>query len=556
MSIYRANRSSHVYDVVVAHVVMVRMRDGVHLATDIYFPARDGHPIDDHFPVLLNRTPYSKAARERASSWNRWFAERGYVCVAQDCRGCFESEGDVGFLLPEAEDGYDTLQWIKTQPWGNAKVGTWGTSWSGWTQTAMAALGPDNLGAMVPNVSGADAYTSSVRQGGALELRFIAWAFWHSALNTQAELKSDPAVDKALRGEPVLFREWLARWPIRRGQTQLKLVPAYERWVLELMTRGERDEFWDHPSMNPSKHWQSFPECPCLYVGGWYDSYTRATFENFLGHGNAKRGPVKVLVGPWTHGLATPELSYAGNVEFGPDAALASFREVHLAWYERHLKGEPVDGDEEAPIRIFVMGGGSGAKNTEGRLVHGGEWREEHEWPLARTEFTAFYLHGDDASDGRLRPSPPAARESRSSYSFDPDEPVPSIGGNVSSHSDFFGLVDHLPTQRIGEPLTPIMRPGGYDQVEHPDFFGSKPPYLPLGARSDVLVFQTEPLREAVEVTGPIEVKLFVSTSARDTDFTAKLIDVYPPSVDWPCGYHLNITDSIQRLRYREGGPE
>ena len=293
----------------VVNNVMVPMRDGVHLATDIYFPALNGHPLDDHFPILLYRTPYDKAAREHAYGWNHWFAERGYISIAQDCRGCFESQGEVHFLIPEAEDGYDTLEWIKNQPWGDAKVGTWGTSWSGWTQTAMAALGPDNLGAMVPNVSGSDAYTSSVRHNGALELRFIAWAFWHSALNTQAELKSDPVVDKALRGEPVVFREWLSRWPIRRGQTQLKLVPAYERWALELMSRGERDEFWDHPSMNPSKHWQHFSECPCLYAGGWYDSYTRATFENFVGHGSAKKGPIKVLVGfgSYANSAETPQ---------------------------------------------------------------------------------------------------------------------------------------------------------------------------------------------------------------------------------------------------------
>ncbi|MEE9253374.1 MAG: CocE/NonD family hydrolase [Pseudomonadales bacterium] len=552
MSIYRVKHSARQNDTVVVHDVMVPMRDGVHLATDIYFPARDGHPIDDRFPILLYRTPYDKAAREHSFGWNRWFAERGYIAIAQDCRGCYRSEGEVRFLIPEAEDGYDTLQWIKTQPWGDAKVGTWGTSWSGWTQTAMAALGPDNLGAMVPNVSGSDAYSSSVRHNGALELRFIAWAFWHSTLNTQAELKADPAVNKALRTDPVLFREWLSRWPIRRGQTQLALVPPYERWAFELMTRGERDEFWDHPSMNPSKHWQDFSECPCLYVGGWYDSYTRATFENFLGHGAAKRGPVKVLVGPWTHGLTTPELTFAGNVEFGPDAALESFREIHHAWYERYLNSKNDDGedeasigmDEDAPIRIFVMGGGSGAKTAEGRLVHGGKWRDELEWPLARTEFTPFYLHGD----GRLRPTPPEARESQTSYRFDPDDPVPSIGGNVSSHSDFAGIKDRLGTQ----PLTPIMHAGGYDQVEDPRFFGARAPYLPLGARADVLVFETEPLRDRVEVTGPVEVNLFVSTSAPDTDFTAKLVDVYPPSSDWPNGYHLNLTDSIQRLRYRE----
>jgi predicted acyl esterase len=246
------------------------------------------------------------------------------------------------------------------------------------------------------------------------------------------------------------------------------------------------------------------------------------------------------------------ELSYAGDVEFGHDAALPSFDELHLRWYDRWLRGVDNGLDTEAPLRIFVMGGGSGRRSGAGRLVHGGRWRDEHEWPLARARFTDYYLHGD----GSLTTDPPREASSAITYRFDPARPVPSIGGNVSSLRDVLplppGLADPSYAGR-GERTADVMRPGGFDQREAPGFHGCRPPYLPLGSRPDVLVFQTEPLREPTEVTGPIEVHLWVATSAVDTDFTAKLIDVYPPSAWYPQGYALNLTDSIARLRYRNG---
>lgn len=547
---YPVSRPSH--DVTVDADVMVRMRDGVRLATDIYWPTRDGRRIEGPHPVLLHRTPYNKREADRRVGYNHWFASRGYIVVDQDCRGCFRSEGDVDFLLPEAPDGFDTMQWIGEQSW-SGKVGTFGTSWSGWTQTALAALGPSNLHAMVPNMSGSNAYTSSVRHNGALELRFIAWAFWHSATNTQAALKSEPWIDAALNLDAPTVRDWLTRWPLRRGQTQLALVPPYERWALELAARADYDdEYWGHPSMNPSRHWSDYPDCPTLYVGGWYDSYTRGTFESFDGHGAAKRGPVRALVGPWTHGTKTVELQHSGDVDFGEAAALPSFRELHLRWFDAWLRGERNGVADEPPVHLFVMGGGSGRMTPEGRLDHGGRWRSEREWPLARTRFTPWFLHGD----GTLRERAPTVESSHTSYRFDPSNPVPSIGGNVSS---LRGMAE-LPPGRIDVEAVPptarvdeIMHAGGFDQREHRKHFGSRAPWLPLGARPDVLVFQTEPLAEDMEVTGPIEVHLWVATSAVDTDFTAKLIDVYPPSAAYPFGYALNISDSILRLRYRNG---
>lgn len=540
------------YDVIIEKDIMVEMRDGVRLATDLYFPARDGIKVEGKFPAVFHRTPYDKSDVERNGGYGRFFARRGYVAVYQDCRGTYRSQGDVNFLVPEAEDGYDALSWIDEQLWSNGKVGSWGTSWSGWTQTAMAALGPKNLAAMVPNMSGADAHEASVRQGGALELRFLAWAFWHSAANTQTRLKADPAVDGALNLGAPSFADWLQRMPIRKGQTQLKLVPAYEKWALELLTRADYDEYWQHPSYAPALFWPAFPDVPTLIIGGWYDSYTRSTCQNYVGLAAQKKGPVRMLMGPWTHGSNMLELSFAGDVEFGEEAALDNFRALHLRYFDRALKG--VDNDESSapPVRIFVMGGGGGYRTSDGRIFHGGHWRDEAEWPLTRARYTAYYLHeGGDLSTGK-----PVADGGDTVYRFDPAKPVPSIGGNVSSLAEMGPLPPGVPDSthapwraRMGQ----LLEPGGFDQVEAPHFFGCAPPYLPLGSRSDVLVFETAPLVEDVEITGPIEVKLWVSSTAPDTDFTAKLIDLYPPSEWYPHGYALNLNDSIARLRYRNG---
>ncbi len=540
------------YDLVVERNVMVPMRDGVKLATDIYFPAQNGQPLAGRHPAVLHRTPYNKDEVEETWGYSGFFARHGYIAVIQDGRGTYASEGEVDFLVPEAEDGYDALAWIDQQAWSNGKVGTWGTSWAGWTQTAPAALGPKNLATMVPNMSGANAHESSVRQGGALELRFLAWAFWHSGLNTQKALKANPAIDAALNMGAPSFSDWLTRLPIRKGQTQLKLVPAYEQWALKILTEADFTDYWKHPSFAPALYWDDFPDMPMLIVGGWYDSYTRSTFKNFEGLTACNKGPVRVLVGPWTHGSSTVELSCAGDVEFGEAAALESFRQLHLQWFNWTLKGEDSDLAAEPPVRIFVMGGGGGQRTASGRLLHGGRWRDEQEWPLARTRYTAYYLHGD----GRLSAEIAAGDGGSTTYRFDPSDPVPSIGGSVSSLAELgdmpVGVADPAFAPRTTR-VHQIRDAGGVDQVEGPQFWGGKPPYLPLGSRRDVLVFQTEPLAEDVEVTGPIEVKLWVSSSAVDTDFTAKLIDLYPPSAWYPHGYALNLTDSIMRLRYRNG---
>ena len=537
-------------DVVIAQNVMMPMRDGTRLAADIYRPANGETPISEPLPVILERTPCGKSQADRIERC-RYFTQRGYVVVAQDCRGCHASEGELYFLVQEPNDGYDTVEWIARQPWCNGEVGTMGLpTWPGprapWLPRTLL-IWP----ACSPTWGGSNAHTSSVRQGGAMELRFIAWAFWHSALNTNKTLKHSPYVDKALNSAD--FREWLTRWPIKRGQTQLKVVPNYKRWAFDLLTNADYNDYWKQPGFAIEEYWDQHADVPMYFSGGWYDSYTRSTLDNYVGLSKSKKSDVRVIMGPWTHGTRTLELPYVGDVDFGLEAALTSFDELHLHWFDRWLKGIHNGIDQELPVKIFVMGGGDGHKTREGRMFHGGLWRSENEWPLTRTRYTSFYLHGD----GALSTNPPEESTSSTTYTYNPRDPVPTIGANVSSLATLKPLPPDI-TDSTDSTLLPqaarveqIVMAGAFDQREGPQFFGCKPPYLPLGSRHDIQVFQTEPLERDIEVTGPIQVKLWISSSAPDTDFTAKLIDVYPPNDDYPQGYAMNLTDSIMRTRYR-----
>jgi hypothetical protein len=276
--------------------------------------------------------------------------------------------------------------------------------------------------------------------------------------------------------------------------------------------------------VNWSEHYAETSDVPMLQVGGWYDIFLAGTFENFLGLSRLKKSPQRVLVGPWTHhGNTRP---YAGDVSFGPEGAIADFDgDFHLRWFDHWLKGAPNGVERDAPVRLFVMGTGDGHKDGDGRLFHGGYWRDASAWPVPGTKLVPYYFH----ADGSLTTAKPRETASSTTYTYDPRRPVPTVGGGSSAR----------------------LKDGGYDQREDPRFPPSQAPWLPLKARSDVVVFQTAPLAEDVTVIGPITVTLYASTDAKDTDFTAKLVDVYPPSADWPSGFDLNITDAIVRGRYR-----
>ncbi len=540
------------YGVLLASDVQVPMRDGIRLATDLFFPAEPtaaDRRIGGRFPVVLLRTPYNKrdaAMRELGE----YFARRGYVMAIQDCRGRYASEGTFYFLAQEPEDGYDTIEWLGTQSWSTGAVGTMGTSYPGWTQTSAAALDPPHLSAMVVNQSGSNAYTSSVRHNGAMELRFLSWAFMEAG--TTPAVAGDPDLAAALGSVSAL--DWLRNLPIRPGLTPLARIPSIERWALDIYTRGDYDAYWDQPGFNLMKHWDVHADVPILLCGAWYDSYTRATIENYVGLSERKTGPVQLVLGPWTHGSQSVDVTFAGDVEFGPQASVAGnladdFRHLHLRWFDRWLKEMNNGVDQTDPVRYFVMGSGDGSRSAQGRLVRGGTWRGAKRFPLPEAVQTAYYLHGD----GGLRTDASPAVEDATTYRYDPRDPVPTVGGNISSLSDQvpvpLALADRIPYE---QRWVSIVKVGGQDQRAAADVVGSAAPYLPLSARDDVVVFQTEPLAEDVTVIGPLSAVLHVSSSAPDTDFTVKLVDVFPPTPDRPDGYALNISDSIFRCRYRD----
>jgi uncharacterized protein len=508
--------------------VMVPMRDGVYLATNILYPIQDVNPLETPLPVLLQRTPYNKSSQLRMEE-ARNFASQGYVSVIQDCRGRYASQGGFSKYVDEGNDGYDTIEWLARQPWCNGKIGVYGLSYAAHTQAALACLDPPHLACMWLDCGGfSNAFISGCRNGGAFELRQVTWAY-REALECP-DVNRDPVKKRALQEQNI--HDWFQRLPWKAGQSPLSCCPDYESYLLEIWGHETFDEYWRQVGLCAEAHYSQLADVPQVHLGGWYDTYSMSTTDNYAALSAIKQGPVSLIMGPWTHGARS--VSYAGDVDFGEQARVdgnlsKDYNSYRLAFFDYWLKGQETAWAKEPPVRIFVMGGGSGRRNSDGRLSHGGYWRSEDAWPLERAQDTRFLL----LEGGRLSRHEQPGRPSSSRFLFDPNHPVPTIGGNVSSGS-------------------PILEPGGFNQQESPEFYGSRPPYLPLASRPDVLVFQTESLVEDTEVTGPISVHLWVSSTAPDTDFTAKLIDVYPPSEDYPQGYVLNITDGILRCKFRD----
>lgn len=524
-------------DVVVERDVMVAMRDGVRLATDVYRPARAGVPLDGPLPAILERTPYGKSERSRseievgmAAPMTRaevasHFVRAGFIVVYQDCRGRHGSEGEFTKYLSEGADGFDTAAWLVAQPWSDGRFGTMGLSYAAHTQAALACLNPPGLACMVIDSGGfSNAYHCGIRQGGAFEMKQATWA-WNQA---REAAKDDPLTRAALEAEDL--HAWFTVMPWSEGRSPVRWAPGYEAYLLDQWRRGSFDDYWRQVGLWLEGHYESFPQIPVAMMSSWYDAYVRSTLDNYAGLARPGRPPVKLIMGPWLHG--NRNATFAGDTSFGPAAPVGgnvaeSWLSFRRRWFERWLKGEANGAEAEPAARLFLMGGGSGRKTAEGRLDHGGRWIAATDWPLPEGAPLALHLSGD----GRLLPAAPAA-ETAPSYDYDPANPVPTIGGALTS----------------GQP---IFEGGGFDQREAPRFYGCRSAGLPLSARADVLSFETAPLDEDLAVIGPVRVELWIASDAPDTDFTAKLIDLYPPSPDYPTGFALNLTDGILRCRYR-----
>lgn len=515
--------------------IMVPMRDGVRLATDVYLPAGQSGPL----PALLERTPYDRRGTNRADRTAAdpvplpkpeiaaRFARHGYAYVLQDCRGRFESEGKFTKYLSENLDGVDTIDWLIRQPWSNGKVGTLGLSYCAHVQSALAAHAPTGLAAMFLDSGGfSSAFHSGIRQGGALELKQLTWASKHARLAPESE--TDPDRRAALEAEDI--RQWIRQGPWQEGRSPLKAAPDYERFVIDQWRHETFDDFWKHPSLWSSGYHRQFADVPIVLMSSWYDPYARSAVENFAGLSACKDAPVRLVLGPWTHGQRS--VGHSGHVDFGPAAVLdgnlaPDYFALRLAYFDRVLRGLDAPDYLAEPVSYFMMGGGSGRKLASGRFDHGGAWRRAASWPVPEAEASSFYL-----GQGVLAPEMP--EEGGLDYICDPADPVPTIGGAFASGA-------------------PLMEAGAFNQRESEATFGATVPGRALAERPDVIAFETEPLARPVAIAGEPRLELFVSSTAVDSDVAVRLIDVYPPSADYPHGFAMNLTHGILRLRFRNG---
>ena len=516
----QAGLASSKFDVIVGKNVLVPMRDGVKLAADVYMPARQGTPVDGKFPVLVSRTPYGKDPASLDSENTAYqFAQLGYVVVVQDCRGRYNSGGTFYIDVNEGQDGYDTVEWAAEQPWSNGRVGTYGGSYLAQAQNALAVLKPPHLAAMFIMVGTSNYFEEGAYRGGAFTLLHNL-VYPLIMASTSQEARKDAALRTAmLQATHEQLGGWLRAYPYRPNASPLVLSPVNQRWFQDFVEHPYYDGYWKQNGFNFEIAYDKYPDIPIYFLSGWYDLFERGTLHNYVGLASRHKSPTKLLMGPWVHGIG-PRAS--GDVDFGPTAAVDLVAEQRR-WFDQVLKGEHTGILDEPPVRLFIMGGDDGLRGTKGLMEDGGRWLTTTTWPPSEAAAHAYYLHADGSLNGQT-----PGDEAPSVFSFDPLHPVPTIGGQIDSGKEFSldGPRDQRCTLKI---------------------FGCENE-LPLSSRRDVLVFQTPPLASDLVVAGPVTVDLWISSSARDTDFTAKLVDLAPPNRDYPWGYAMNLADRIIRV--------
>jgi uncharacterized protein len=493
--------------VLVERNVPVAMRDGIILRADIYRP-------DNvlQVPAIVCRNPYGK-------SQPRWHvialdairaAEAGFAVVFQDVRGRFESKGIFYPFLHEMEDGYDTIEWVVEQPWCDGKVGTTGPSYMGATQWLAAIAQPPHLKAMFTNITADEYHEGWTYQGGAFQLGLILlWTMTILAPDTAFHLAQEGQADPDLVNRFLLagdqMDEFYGHLPLTDHPLfrKTEIAPYFFDWINHVTN----DDYWQKIAIN--KNYNKI-QVPAYNVGGWYDLFLGGTLKNFAGM-QEKGGSEEackgqhLLIGPWAHG------AYAGffpehNFGFFSGVDAIDLTGIQLQYFDYHLKDRKKNGfDQEPPVRIFIMG--------ENR------WRDEQAWPLTRAQYTPWYLHsqGDAGSAGGSLSIECPGNESQDTYQYDPHDPTPTIGGP-----------SFLPGMNVGANSGP--RDQGLAEI-----------------RPDVLVYSSAPLERPLEVTGPLTVTLYAATSAPDTDFVARLCDVYPD------GTSRILAEGIIRARFREG---
>jgi putative CocE/NonD family hydrolase len=485
-----AARAADPYAVTFEPDVEMKTRDGVTLYADVFRPKADGQ-----FPVLLQRTPYGKSNDISIALRG---AARGYVMIIQDVRGRFASEGEWYVFKHESQDGYDTVEWAAALPYSNGKVGMFGGSYVGATQMLAAIAHPPHLAGICPFVTGSNYHENWTYQGGAFEQWFSE--SWTSRLAKDTFDRQLTRVTDATVGDSQLP---LASYPLfntsgfRTSELMASLAPYFFDWL----AHPAYDDYWRAWSIQ--EHYADIT-VPVLSIAAWYDIFQGGSLQNYVGlktqaGSEAARRGQHLLV---TLGGHAGQGRKVGDVDFGA-AAQFNDDDATLDWYDYLFKGAQNEFAQK-PVTIFVMGLN--------------QWRQEDDWPLARAKNTKYFLHSRGAANsaggnGALSTTAPNSEPS-DSYVYDPANPIPTIGGPLCCDPA------HL-------------KPGARDQRS-------------AETRADVLVYSTRPFTEDVEVTGPVNVELYVESSALDTDFTAKLVDVGPD------GFARNLTDGIIRARYRD----
>jgi putative CocE/NonD family hydrolase len=487
--------------VVVERDIWITMRDGVRLQADVWRPATAGR-----HPILLQRTPYNRedsfAVIVNAGIEPLRAVRDGFVVVIQDTRGRFGSGGVFDPFRTEAADGFDTIEWLAAQPYSNGRVGMYGASYYAATQLLAATANPPALCAIAPQATASDYHDDWTYRGGALQLGFaLYWALGLAGAEAQRRRAAGENVDAVEAELQKLGNDPWAAYrsrPLASLDALGSLLPAWNDWL----RHPGRDDFWR--SISIAEHFAHI-DVPALHIGGWFDIFLHGTLANYRGLSERPdASPQRLVIGPWAHAVAYDAL---GEVEYGAGASAAALdmTRLQLDWFGGFLKPDatPIAG---APVRVFMMG-----ENA---------WREEDAWPPARAHKERFYLDGSVATGdgfvGVLSNDFPEEGDSVT-FTFDPADPVPTTGGAT-----------FLPGAYVG------LHSGQRDQRD-------------VERRDDVLTYTTHPLDEDVELCGPVSVTLWASTSAEDTDWTAKLVDVHPD------GRALNVCDGIIRARYASG---
>lgn len=492
------------FQIIVEKNVPCEMRDGVILYSDIYRPNKEGI-----FPILLTRLPYSKDLpyySHRYLDTNR-LVENGFVVIIQDVRGRFQSGGEFSPFRQEANDGYDTVEWAAALPYSTGKVGMYGLSYYGYTQLLAATKKPPHLTAIFPAMTLNDQRNGASYRNGVYQLGFTeTWALESIAPDL---LKRKYQNSEERRNKIRKLAEYLNKiegiyrfFPVNQWNP-LKELGIGDYFFEELHHPIEDEEYWKESSI---KDKYKDLQVPGYHLGGWYDCFIGPTLLNYMEM--TKTGHLqKLIVGPRGHGYFE---SSQGECFFGVHASgnwielKEDVTDLHIRWFNHWLKGLDTGIETEPPVKIFVMG------------VN--QWRDENEWPLKRTLYTRFYLHsGGNANtrngDGTLSETFPVD-EVPDSFIYDPKNPVPTKGGRTLFASQ--------------------LAMGPFDQLK-------------IENRQDVLVYSTKPLTDPIEVTGPVKMKLWASSDAKDTDFTAKLIDQTPD------GKSLILAEGIVNAKYRNG---